>query len=99
MITAENTNGTLILTIEARTLEAANAVAIKQAMQEAIGTPGGAVVVDLRQVELIDSAGVGVLLGINKYNQEKVALRNAGREVMSVLKLLRLQRLLLIEGA
>ncbi|WP_309400806.1 STAS domain-containing protein [Cerasicoccus maritimus] len=98
MIEAETIEGTLVLTINSSALDAANAVSVKKAMQEAIEAPGGAVVVDLKQVALIDSTGVGLLLGISKYNEAKIGLRNVRPEVMGVLTLLRLQKVFEIEG-
>lgn len=99
MITTTNNDETLVLTIEATELDATNGVVIRQALQEAIEAPGGDVAVDLGQVGLIDSAGVGVLLAVSKYNKKPIALINAKPNVLAVLKLLRLQKLFKIQGA
>lgn len=98
MITVENSHESLILTIHAKSLDAANAVVARQEFQKAIPAPGGAIVIDMGQVGFVDSTGVGVLLGVCKFNQRKVTLREARPEVLSVLKLLRLQKVFDFEG-
>jgi len=80
------------MTIEATALDAANAVAMKQALQDGIESPGGSVAIDLTKVDLVDSAGIGVLLGVSKYNEAKIALWNVQPDVLGVIKLLRLER-------
>lgn len=93
MVNAQQKDDTLVLTIEATVIDASNAVAVRQALEESIDKPGGKVAVDLHEVTLIDSAGVGVLLAVSKYNKERIALTNATPYVHSVLKLLRLQKM------
>ena len=58
------------------------------------------VVLDLSAVEFIDSSGVGALLGVQKrlsLQSEPVTLKGARPTVVSVLELLRLQRVFKIE--
>jgi len=58
------------------------------------------VVLDLSSVEFMDSSGVGALLGVQKRlsaQGEPVTLKGARPAVVSVLELLRLQRVFKIE--
>ncbi|HVY68506.1 MAG TPA: STAS domain-containing protein [Verrucomicrobiae bacterium] len=79
---------------------AATVPEFKQAFENAWKPDITRVVLDLSGVEFIDSSGVGALLGVQKRlssQGEPVTLKGARPAVVSVLELLRLQRVFKIE--
>ncbi len=79
---------------------AATVPEFKMAFENAWKPDTTRVVLDLSSVEFMDSSGVGALLGVQKRlssQGEPVTLKNARPAVVSVLELLRLQRVFKIE--
>ncbi len=98
MIKVETKDEALCLSIEADTLDAANASEAKAAFK---GLDAGErrVCVDLSRVEFVDSSGVGALLSLYKQVEGKMRLERPTPAVLSVLELLRLHRVFEIEQA
>jgi anti-anti-sigma factor len=92
--------GTLYLEVKVAQLDAAAARKVKEAFS-GLPLPGvGAVVVDLRPVEFVDSSGIGALLNLYKRLPAGSTVRLQGVQpaVQTVLELLRLHRVFEIAG-
>jgi anti-sigma B factor antagonist len=98
MISSELTDTTLEVTLSVDALDASNATGIKAAFLALDLEGRERAVVDIAQVDFIDSSGIGALLSFYKQVGEKLTLRNPTPAVLSVLELLRLHRILEIEA-
>ena len=101
ILSVQKNLGETVVSIETANMDSGNATKIKQEFKDVTIPEGGAVVVDLEQIEFIDSSGIGALLSFYKAlasQQISLRLRNVGPTVMSVLELLRLHRVLEIES-
>lgn len=98
MISSEFTDKTLEVTLSVEALDASNATEIKAAFKELSLEGRDRAVIDIGQVNFIDSSGIGALLSFYKQLNQKLTLRNPTPTVMSVLELLRLHRVLEIES-
>ena len=81
-------------------LEGALDLASHERLQESLGAlfdePGAKVILDLRRVALIDSAGWGLLLSVlhrSKENQGRLRLLNLSERVASLFLVLNLERI------
>jgi anti-sigma B factor antagonist len=86
--------------LTARQFTAATVPEFKTALEQEWKPDIARVVLDLSAVEFIDSSGVGALLGVQKrlsLQSEPVTLKGARPTVVSVLELLRLQRVFKLE--
>jgi len=97
MISSEFTDTTLDVTLLVDALDASNATEIKAAFRQLSLEGRERAVVDLAQVNFIDSSGIGALLSFYKQVNQKLTLRKPTPTVLSVLELLRLHRILEIE--
>jgi anti-sigma B factor antagonist len=97
MISSALTDKTLEVTLSIDALDASNATEIKAAFKELSLEGRDHAVVDMKQVNFIDSSGIGALLSFYKQVDQKLTLRNPTPTVLSVLELLRLHRILEIE--
>jgi anti-sigma B factor antagonist len=59
-------DGTMVLIPPGARIDAAIAVAFKQAVRDALADHAGPVVMDMRGVEFVDSSGLGALVGVLK---------------------------------
>jgi anti-sigma B factor antagonist len=97
MISSKFTDSTLEVTLSVDALDAANATEVKAAFKELSLDGRDRAVVDIAQVNFIDSSGIGALLSFYKQVDQKLTLRKPTPTVLSVLELLRLHRILEIE--
>jgi anti-sigma B factor antagonist len=97
MISSTYTDSALEVTLAVDALDASNATEIKAAFQELSLDGRERAVVDISQVNFIDSSGIGALLFFYKQVDQKLTLRKPSPTVLSVLELLRLHRILEIE--
>ncbi|MDQ8193790.1 STAS domain-containing protein [Coraliomargarita sp. SDUM461004] len=97
MISSKFTDNTLEVTLSVDALDASNATEIKTAFQGLSLEGRERAVVDIAQVNFIDSSGIGALLSFYKQVNQKLTLRQPTPTVLSVLELLRLHRILEIE--
>jgi anti-sigma B factor antagonist len=97
MLNSTFTENTLEVTLSVEALDASNATDIKAEFKELKLNGRERAVVDIGQVNFIDSSGIGALLSFYKQVNQKLTLRNPTPTVLSVLELLRLHRILEIE--
>lgn len=97
MISSTYTDSALEVTLAFDALDASNATEVKAAFQELSLDGRERAVVDISQVNFIDSSGIGALLFFYKQVDQKLTLRKPSPTVLSVLELLRLHRILEIE--
>ncbi|MDQ8206944.1 STAS domain-containing protein [Coraliomargarita sp. SDUM461003] len=97
MISTVFTDEILEVTLSVDALDASNATEVKTALQGLSLEGRERVVVDISQVNFIDSSGIGALLFFYKQVDQKLTLRRPTPTVLSVLELLRLHRILEIE--
>ena len=70
-MSASDVNGVLVVTVMDRRIDAAVAVRFKDKMQELTEIASDRVILDLSQVEFLDSSGLGAVVG---------SMKNLGRE-------------------
>jgi anti-sigma B factor antagonist len=63
---AEARGGALVVSVNEERLDAAIAIRFKERMREVTGQPGSRVVLDLSQVEFLDSSGLGAVVAVMK---------------------------------
>ncbi|CAA6678273.1 MULTISPECIES: STAS domain-containing protein [unclassified Lentimonas] len=97
MISTDYTDSTLEVTLEVEALDASNATTMKSLFSELDLKGRERVIVDIEQVQFIDSSGIGALLSFYKQVNQRLTLRKPTPTVLSVLELLRLHRILEIE--
>ncbi len=93
-ITIEDTSH-LLVSINQSKFDAASAGDFKSLIEENWNDNLNRVTIDMSQVEFVDSSGVGALLSVQRQmppNGEPVSLKGPRPNVVSVLELLRLQR-------
>ena len=97
MYTTSVNEDSLEVCIEVKSLDASNAVKLKTLLKELDQQGMNKLVLNLKNVEFMDSSGIGVLLSLYKQYNQNVSLRNPSASVLSVLELLRLHRIFEIE--
>ena len=99
-MTARDTDGTLVVTVMDRRIDAAVAVRFKDKMQELTETPAERVVLDLGKVEFLDSSGLGAVVGSMKQlgRHRKLDLANLTPAVEKVFRITRMDRVFRIYG-
>lgn len=85
--------------IEVKSLDASNAVELKTLLKDLDLQGKDRLILNLKNVEFIDSSGIGVLLSLYKQHNQNISLRKPSATVLSVLELLRLHRVFEIESA
>jgi anti-sigma B factor antagonist len=91
----------LEILVEVRSFEACTIAEFRNALDQCCVGGARNVVVDLTQVEMIDSSAIGALLSVQKRlsdPSERVTLRGARPAVLTVIELLRLHRVFRIES-
>ena len=96
-ITSENPDSLEIL-IEVKSLDASNALELKNLLKDLDLKGKDRLVLNLKNIEFIDSSGIGALLSIYKQYNQNVSLKQPTSPVLSVLELLRLHRIFEIES-
>ena len=66
-MTASDVDGVLLVTVKDRRIDAAVAVRFKDKMQELTLEPAERVILDLSEVEFLDSSGLGAVVGSMKH--------------------------------
>lgn len=94
--TSVNTDS-IEIRITVESLDASNAVELKTLLKDFDLQGKDRLVLNLKDVEFIDSSGIGVLLSLYKQLHQKVSLKEPSASVQSVLELLRLHRVFEIE--
>lgn len=93
-------DGTLVLTVTAKTLTSTDAAEFRESAKLAIANSAGGVAVDCSELEFIDSSGVGALLHVNNLLPEArrpVRLTHLGPKVLATLELMRVHRQFALE--
>jgi anti-sigma B factor antagonist len=87
-------DGTLILHVEARRIDASVAMEFKDAIVSVIDEGNHELVIDLSQVEFLDSSGLGAIVGALKYLGHKgnLVLTGLSRSVLRVFELTRMDK-------
>ena len=91
-----NTNSVEVC-IAVKSLDASNAVELKTLLKKIDLQGKDRMVINLKNVEFMDSSGIGVLLSLYKQHNQNVSLKQPSASVLSVLELLRLHRVFEIE--
>ena len=84
--------------ITVKNLDASNAVELKTLLKDLDLQGKDRLVLNLKNVEFMDSSGIGVLLSLYKQYNQNVSLKQPSASVLSVLELLRLHRVFEIES-
>lgn len=95
--TSVNTDS-IEVNITVKSLDASNAVELKTLLKDLDLQGKDRLVLNLKDVEFIDSSGIGVLLSLYKQHNQNVSLKQPNASVLSVLELLRLHRIFKIES-
>jgi anti-sigma B factor antagonist len=101
IVEGELKNKTLHLLVKTPRLNAASAREFKSECQQLLQPGVEFLVIDLSNVDSLDSSGVGALLSLYKYlprETGQVTLQNVKPPVQSVVELLRLHRILQIQS-
>lgn len=85
--------------LEVKSLDASNAVELKALLKDLDLQGKDQLVLNLKNVEFMDSSGIGVMLSLYKQYNQNVSLKQPSASVLSVLELLRLHRIFEIESA
>lgn len=91
---------TLNIRIGHSRFEAANVPEFKTALEEHCDRSFDSIIIDVSEVEMIDSSAVGALLGVQKRlssGSQPVTLQNPNASVQAVIEMLRLHRVFRIE--
>lgn len=91
----------VVLTVQTSRIDAAIAMAFKDQARQIVPAEKGRVVLDLAQVEFLDSSGLGSLVAIMKMldGERRLELANCGDVVRKVLKLTRMDRVFLLSDS
>ncbi|WP_425093115.1 STAS domain-containing protein [Tropicimonas sp. S265A] len=91
----------LVATVEDSRIDAAGAVAFKDAMVKLKSEPQARVVLDLAQVDFLDSSGLGAVVSVMKaYGADKtLELASLSPIVEKVLRLTRMDKVFRIHGS
>ncbi len=97
----DNKSGSLLITINESKFDASGVDDFRQKLVEAWNDRIRLVKIDFSEVEFIDSSGIGALLSVQKrltQTDEPVTILNAQPPVISVIELLRLQRVFTLQN-
>ncbi|WP_308917758.1 STAS domain-containing protein [Jannaschia sp. LMIT008] len=87
----------IVLTVNAPRIDAAGAVGFKDAVRAATADHPGRVVLDVTQVEFLDSSGLGALVGVMKLIPgRKLELAGAGPIMRKVLALTKMDKVFVL---
>lgn len=99
-ITKEVHGDLLIIDIKEDRIDAAAAVTFKESMREYVAGHDGRVLIDMKQVEFLDSSGLGALVAVMKLlNGRSLELAEAGDVVRKVLSLTRMDRIFIMHAS
>ena len=99
-MTALETGGALVVSVEENRIDAAVAVRFKDLMRELTDHPAARVVLDLTQVEFLDSSGLGAVVGAMKQlgRGRKLDLAGLSPTVDKVFRMTRMDSVFRIYG-
>lgn len=91
----------LALTLEAPRLDAACALTFKEQMRSAVSDHDGRILLDMQQIDFLDSSGLGALVaGMKMLDQgRRLELARCGTIVAKVLKLTRMDSVFVLHDA
>jgi anti-sigma B factor antagonist len=92
MLSVTETDDALLIEVLEHRLDAAVAIAFKDAIRDAIARPGKTVVLDMKRVDFLDSSGLGAVVAAMKMLGPDRKLQLAALS-SSVLKVFRLTRM------
>ena len=94
MLSIETIDGILIARVEERRLDASKAPAFKDEVNQVLGEGVTRLVLDLEEVEFIDSSGLGVVVSVLKRlgPSGNLAIANANSSVRRLFSLTRMDR-------
>ncbi len=93
-MTASKAEGVQVVTVKDRRIDAAVAVRFKDKMQELTGETNERVILDLGEVEFLDSSGLGAVVGTMKHlgRNRRLDLANLTPTVEKVFRITRMDR-------
>ncbi len=93
--------GQIVLTVETARIDAAVAMAFKEEARKIVPAEQGRVVLDLAQVQFLDSSGLGTLVAVMKMldGGRRLELANCGDVVLKVLKLTRMDSVFVLRDS
>ncbi|MCT4609908.1 MAG: STAS domain-containing protein [Pelagimonas sp.] len=99
--TSVETGGVGVITIEADRIDAAVAIQFKDQMRETMADRQGRVVLDLKNVEFIDSSGLGAIVAVMKLMPQgaKLELAALTPTVDKVFRMTRMDSIFSIHGS
>ena len=92
--------GTSVFVLAGR-LDVSTVHEVRSALHAAIDTGAGDLVLDLREVEVLDATGLGMLVGAHRKagrNGRRLVLRNLTPQLQRLLRVSRLSRILAVEA-
>ena len=87
--------GTLVVEPHMNRLDMQSVPIFKESASRSL-TPGGKVILDLKAVEFIDSAGLGALLSLRRRTSElegNIVLANASEQTLAMFRLMKMNRI------
>ena len=100
MLNVEQSIDELVVSILTENLEAANTESFKEDLLKIVPPHNRTLVIDLAHVRFMDSSGIGTLLGLmTRFDPDAktLRLRNAQSQIINLIKMLRLEEVLIIE--
>lgn len=99
-IESDTRDGVLLITVNEPRIDAAGSVAFKERVRAIVHDFEGRVIVDLAQVEFLDSSGLGALVAIMKMlGGRRLELACCGVAVSKVLALTRMDKIFVLHDA
>ncbi len=101
-ITQSRQGASLLLSLKGRIVIGESAAALRQVLQAALADPGNdGVVIDMAQVDYLDSTGLGELVGnltLFKDVGKRLVLRSPAPRIMALIRLAKLDAYLPVEN-
>jgi len=97
----ESHGSTLVVTISEDRIDAASAVQFKDAMREAVEQATDRVILDMTEVDAIDSSGLGAIVSVMKFLGAERSFELAGLsdKVMTVFRLTRMDSIITVHDS
>ncbi len=100
-LSSEHIGNCLVVTVKEHRIDAAVAVEFKEAMRALLEDPPERVVLDMAEVDSIDSSGLGSIVAVMKQlgSDRKLELASLSDKVRTVFRLTRMDAVMTIHGA
>jgi len=100
-LTADHFSNAILITVNENRIDAASAIAFKDCMRDLTNEPSDRVVVDMSQVEFVDSSGLGAIVAAMKAlgNERKMELAALSGTVEKVFRLTRMDTVFKIHNS